>query len=307
MTIQFTKGMNPATITLANLQVQRQGGTGNWNTPINLSALPGAKVSYNSTTNTATLDFSGLSQTSMPTDQYRIVVKSGPTGVTDLVGNQLDGEFSGVFPSGDSKAGGDFVQDLGLQVLGAPIVTSFQMTAATDTGIASDQNTKLSQPVFIGQVFNGFPGTVANLQVYIQFAGLHSGTSISESAAAAVASRAAPTSPSPRMPRAHSRSPRRPDCRKDSRGPRSWSSGRPTSLRCRASPRRSSGPSASIRLPPDHGRLADPRRHNPPQSRSAGESDTGLAIDHALPERDRQFPSLHGCLRDPGEGPVPRD
>ena len=84
----------------------------------------------------------------MPTDQYRIMVKSGPAGVTDLVGNQLDGEFDrpGVFPSGDSKAGGDFIQDLGLQVLGAPIVTSFQMTAATDTGIAGDQNTKLTRP-----------------------------------------------------------------------------------------------------------------------------------------------------------------
>ena len=47
------------------------------------------------------------------------------------------------------------------------------MTAATDTGIAGDQNTKDTQPVFIGQVFNRFPGTVANLQVYIQFNGLH--------------------------------------------------------------------------------------------------------------------------------------
>ena len=49
------------------------------------------------------------------------------------------------------------------------------MTPATDTGIAGDQNTNLSQPQFIGQVFNSFPGTVANLSVYVEFNGLHPG------------------------------------------------------------------------------------------------------------------------------------
>ena len=175
VTIQFTKAMNPSTITLANLFVQRQGDTGNWNTPINLNSDPRTKLTYDPLTDTATLDYSLLPQTEMPTDDYRIVVKSGPTGVTDLVGNELDGEFSGTFPSGNGVAGGDFVEDLGLQVLQAPILTTFQMTPATDTGIAGDQNTKLSQPQFIGQVFNSFPGTVANLQVYVEFSGLHGG------------------------------------------------------------------------------------------------------------------------------------
>ena len=175
VTIQFTKAMNPSTITLANVYVQRQGGTGNWNNPINLNSDPRAKISYDPLTFTATLDYSLLPQTEMPTDDYRIVVKSGPTGVTDLVGNELDGEFSGTFPSGDGVAGGDFVEDLGLQVLQAPVLTTFQMTPATDTGIAGDQNTKLSQPQFIGQVYAAFPGTVANLKIYVEFSGLHSG------------------------------------------------------------------------------------------------------------------------------------
>ena len=121
VTIQFTKAMNPSTITLANIFVQRQGDTGNWNNPINLNSDPRAKISYNPLTYTATLDYSLLPQTAMPTDNYAIVVKSGPTGVTDLVGNQLDGDFSGTFPSGDGQAGGDFIQNLGLQVLQAPI------------------------------------------------------------------------------------------------------------------------------------------------------------------------------------------
>ena len=173
VTIQFTKAMNPATITLANIYVERQGGTGNWLNPINLNNYPGATISYNSLTNTATLNYTSLPQTVMPTDDYAIVVKSGPSGVTDLVGNQLDGAFSGTFPSGNGTPGSSFFEDLGVKVLQAPVITTFQMTAATDTGIAGDQNTNTSQPQFIGQVFNSFPGTVANLQVYVEFNGLH--------------------------------------------------------------------------------------------------------------------------------------
>jgi hypothetical protein len=173
VTIQFTKAMNPATITLANVFVQRQGGTGNWNNPIDLNNDPRTHLTYNPLTNTATLDYSGLPQTEMPTDDYRIVVKSGLTGVTDLVGNELDGAFSGFFPSGNGTPDDDFIQDLGLQVLQAPVVTTFQMTSATDTGIPGDQNTNVTQPQFIGQVFNSFPGTVANLQVYVEFNGAH--------------------------------------------------------------------------------------------------------------------------------------
>ncbi len=175
VTIQFTKAMNPSTITLANLYVERQGGTGNWLNPINLNALGVAvNLTYNPLTNTATLDYSALPQTDMPTDDYAIVVNTGPTGVTDLVGNELDGAFSGSFPSGNGKPGTqDFFEDLGTQVLQAPVLTAFQMT--TDTGIAGDQNTKDTQPVFIGQVYSPFPGTVAGLNVSVQFNSLPPG------------------------------------------------------------------------------------------------------------------------------------
>ena len=89
------------------------------------------------------------------------------------MGNELDGAFSGTFPSGNGTPGTNFFEDLGLKTLVAPVLTTFQMTAATDTGIAGDQNTNLSQPQFIGQVYNSFPGTVANLSVYVEFNGLH--------------------------------------------------------------------------------------------------------------------------------------
>ena len=48
-------------------------------------------------------------------------------------------------------------------------------TAANDTGIVGDQNTMVSEPQFIGQLFAAFPNTVANLPVYIEFGALHNG------------------------------------------------------------------------------------------------------------------------------------
>ncbi|MFO0954058.1 MAG: hypothetical protein U0835_23465 [Isosphaeraceae bacterium] len=61
-------------------------------------------------------------------------------------------------------------------MLQAPILTGFQMLPESDTGIPGDQNTNLAQPRFVGQVYNSFPGTVANLNVYVQFNSLHGGS-----------------------------------------------------------------------------------------------------------------------------------
>src|SRR5439155_8941064 len=176
---------DPATVTLNNIFVIRANGQP-WNpTPtnlanyLNLNTDPRTKISYDAQNNTVTLDYSGLPQTELPTDFYAIVVLSGSgatPGVTDLVGNSLDGEFGGFFPSGNGQAGGSFLQDLGLQVLAAPQITTFVMSPTSDSGTPNDQNTNVSQPVLIGQVFAAFPGTIAGSPVYIEFSGLHGGT-----------------------------------------------------------------------------------------------------------------------------------
>ena len=261
VTIQFTKAMNPSTIKLANLYVERQGGTGNWLTPINLNSYPGVTIAYNPLTNTATLNYSALPQTDMPTDDYAIVVKSGPTGVTDLVGNELDGAFSGTFPSGNGTRGTNFFEDLGLKTLVAPVLTTFQMTPATDTGIAGDQNTNLSRPQFIGQVYNSFPGTVANLSVYVEFNGLHPAAlnggfdlamggggrgHVGNYDILATTNSVGTFTIAPRA------------TRKATSEPRSWWSARSTSLVWRGCPPSSNMPSASTR----------PRRRSPESARS---------------------------------------
>src|SRR5207244_429284 len=97
---------------------------------VNLNSDPRAKISYDPLRNTVTLDYSDLPQPQLPTDNYAIVILSGvgtSPGVTDLVGNPLDGDFTGSFPSGNGQVGGTFVQNLGLQVLSAPQLTTFML------------------------------------------------------------------------------------------------------------------------------------------------------------------------------------
>jgi large repetitive protein len=195
VTIDFSKALDPSTVTLSDIFVLRQGTVPTWpptaatlSQYTNLNNDPRTKISYAATTNAqtgvtsyvVTLDYSGLPQTEMPSDNYAIVVLSTPGtggGVTDLVGNPLGGNFTGTFPSGANGLPQDFIQNLGLETLGPPVITSFELTPvpSNETGILGDQNTMVSQPTFIGQVYTTFPGTVANLPVYIQFSGLHLG------------------------------------------------------------------------------------------------------------------------------------
>ena len=92
----------------------------------NLNSDPRATISYNPLTYTVTLDYSNLPQTEMPTDKYAIVVCRAPRrdepGVTDLVGNPLDGYYTGGFPTGlPADRPYDFIQNLGFEALQAPI------------------------------------------------------------------------------------------------------------------------------------------------------------------------------------------
>src|SRR5207245_1492966 len=44
------------------------------------------------------------------------------------------------------------------------------------TGVKGDNNTNVNAPTFVGQVYNGFPGTVSGLTVLAEFNSLHGGT-----------------------------------------------------------------------------------------------------------------------------------
>ncbi|MHB1559808.1 MAG: S8 family serine peptidase, partial [Isosphaeraceae bacterium] len=186
ITIQFSKPLDPSTVTLSNFMVLRQNGAPGWPpTPstvgnyFDLSNDPRARISYNASTDTVTLDYSALPQTEMPSDSYAIVVQTALAnggGVTDIVGNALDGYYTGSFPTvAYNNAPYDFIQNLGYEALQAPTITTFTMSPTSDTGIAGDQNTNNTQPQFIGQLYVPFPGSISGDQVYVQFSGDNGG------------------------------------------------------------------------------------------------------------------------------------
>ncbi len=106
--ITFSKALDPATVTLQNFFVLRQGPVAAWpptaatlSDYINLNSDPRTTISYNPTTFTVTLNYSALPQTELPSDKYAIVVLSPmgtSSGVTDLVGNPLFGTYIGTLP-----------------------------------------------------------------------------------------------------------------------------------------------------------------------------------------------------------------
>ncbi|HVX60745.1 MAG TPA: pre-peptidase C-terminal domain-containing protein, partial [Pirellulales bacterium] len=70
-----------------------------------------------------------LNYANLPDDHYTLTLHSGVTGggnFTDVVGNALDGEFSGSLPSGDGAAGGDFVVGFNLDPGAEAFPTTFK-------------------------------------------------------------------------------------------------------------------------------------------------------------------------------------
>ncbi len=64
--------------------------------------------------------------------------------VSDIVGNKLNGSFTGVFPSGTTpQTNADFVENLGFLTVQAPVITSFQLETPFDSGTLGDNNTNL--------------------------------------------------------------------------------------------------------------------------------------------------------------------
>ena len=92
--------------------------------------------------------------------------------MTDLVGNPLFGQYKGGFPTGVGETTPqDFIQNLGPDAGRADHHHSRDDSDGTnDTGIVGDQNTNITDPTFIGQVYAPFPGTVAGLRCYLEFA-----------------------------------------------------------------------------------------------------------------------------------------
>ena len=175
--VNFSEPLDPLTVNTQTVRLIRTGASGVFNNPSNvtLNNVPGFRLTYDPNLRRAVIDLNALPQSALPSDHYALVVRDL---VRDLVGNRLDGEFNGfttVFPSGNGTEGGDFIQDFGVVNLTAPRVLFVGLLPADDTGIPSDQNTRLVRPRFIGQITSAFPGSLGGLRVVAQFNALHGG------------------------------------------------------------------------------------------------------------------------------------
>jgi large repetitive protein len=185
--INFDKGMRPSTINRNNIILVRTGSSGVFGNPTNviINSDPRMTIFYDAVNNRAIINLSNLDQSELPSDHYALIVKAA---ATDLVGNQLDGIFSGVYPSGNGFPGSDFVLDLPNQQVQAPLITSLRLTEpgdvdangkplpVTDSGIPFDQNTRITTPELVGFVITPFPGTFQGVSIEAQFNGLAGGT-----------------------------------------------------------------------------------------------------------------------------------
>ena len=179
--ITFSEALSPATVNAGSIELIRTNNPqGLFGQPSNiiLTNNPRVRIIYDAANNRVGIDLTGLAQSELPTDHYALVVTDA---VRDIVGNRLDGEFSGQFPSGDAPTGGSdlvtpggsFVQDLGTVVLGPPQINNLRLAPASDTGIRGDNNTNSTRPSFVGTVSNSFLGTVSGIQIVGEFNALH--------------------------------------------------------------------------------------------------------------------------------------
>lgn len=128
--IGFDQDIDASTLNASTIELQRSGGDGVFG-DANTVTLVASEIRL-STTN-ARLALLGLTGAMSVDDDYRLTIRgTGPSVVTSIDGNALDGEFTGSLPSGDGNAGGDFVATFDVQAL-QPTLESIQNNVFTPT------------------------------------------------------------------------------------------------------------------------------------------------------------------------------
>jgi len=112
VTAIFDREPNAPTVDETTFFVERSGGDGTFGDGNEIMINPVSVTVPNINPLIALLD---MSTTTPVEDTYRVtLIGTGATVLLDLGGNALDGEFTGVFPSGDGAAGGNFVADFSI-------------------------------------------------------------------------------------------------------------------------------------------------------------------------------------------------
>jgi len=139
--VTFDEAVDAATVTADSFVLIASGGDGTFGDGNETTVTP-AGVSLTAA-DQATLDLTGVD---LAEDTYQVkLLGTGGNAVRDAVGNDLDGEFSGAFPSGDDSAGGDFEATFFLDVCPLRVLAT---DLTEDTGRSdSDRVTSDTTPV----------------------------------------------------------------------------------------------------------------------------------------------------------------
>ncbi len=136
--LDFTTVTNPSNFTL-----EASGGDGTFGDG-NEIPIAATFITYSPTTYAATfyIDTAALTFGLLSDDLYQVTITDS---VTDLAGNPLDGEFTGVFPSGDTVAGGDFIATFTVDL--PPMVTDVTPAPGATVGSPATIVITLSEDV----------------------------------------------------------------------------------------------------------------------------------------------------------------
>lgn len=113
ITVAFDQAIDASTAHTNTFELSRSGGDGVFGNGNDLFVKPSSIEVSSLNSQLVILELNGLAQAE---DRYRLVVRGA--GASIVLGNsgiELDGEYSGHFPSGDNLAGGDFVVEFAVR------------------------------------------------------------------------------------------------------------------------------------------------------------------------------------------------
>ena len=111
--VGFTRDLDASSVNANTIILERSGGDASFTNGNEVQIVAASVAVANNNAQSAVIDLTGAV---MPDDSYRLqVLGNGAAVVMDLDANALDGEFTGIFPSGNGMPGGDFISFFSIQ------------------------------------------------------------------------------------------------------------------------------------------------------------------------------------------------
>ncbi|HEX9852980.1 MAG TPA: hypothetical protein VGA68_08190 [Woeseiaceae bacterium] len=124
----FDRDLDASTVNTSTFTLTRSGGDGQFGDVNDVLMAPASVELSMVNPRLAIMDLSGVTPVE---DRFRIQLSgSGANRILDTDGRALDGEFTGMFPSGDGTDGGDFFADFEVQGI-QPTLASIQSNVFT--------------------------------------------------------------------------------------------------------------------------------------------------------------------------------